>query len=298
MTHVKTNGVKAWVLAARPKTLTGAAAPVLVGGALAFRLASMRPDMVQIPELPWIPFLLALAFALVMQVEANFVNDYFDFKKGSDRDDRLGPERACAQGWVTPSAMKRALAITALAALGVGLPLICYGGWEMLAVGILCLIFCWLYTTHLSYLGLGDLLVVVFFGIVPVVFTCFVITRAMPLEAWLMGCAMGLATDCLLVVNNYRDINQDRISGKRTLIVMVGKKFGRMLYLLCGCVAAVTVGVFYYPWSALLFIYLALHIVTYRSMGRLDGRELNQVLGATARNIFIFGVLTALSVIL
>ena len=113
-----------------------------------------------------------------------------------------------------------------------------------------------------------------------------------------MGCAMGLATDCLLVVNNYRDINQDRISGKRTLIVMVGKKFGRMLYLLCGCVAAVTVGVFYYPWSALLFIYLALHIVTYRSMGRLDGRELNQVLGATARNIFIFGVLTALSVIL
>ena len=293
-----TNSCKAWILAARPKTLTGAAAPVIVGGAYALSLMRGKPQCVDTSiGHPWIPFLIALIFALIMQVEANFVNDYFDFRKGTDRDDRLGPERACAQGWVTPHAMRMALVITALLAFIVGLPLIVYGGWTMLIVGLACILFCWLYTTHLSYKGLGDVLVLVFFGLVPVVFTCYVMTRCVTPRLLLLGLAMGLATDCLLIVNNYRDIDQDRISGKRTLIVMTGRKMGLGLYLGCGLIAAVINLILIGWWGLLLLAYLALHIKTYLSMRRLTGKALNGVLGSTARNIFVFGLLTAIALV-
>ncbi len=293
-----TNSCKAWILAARPKTLTGAAAPVIVGGAYALSLMRGKPQCVDTSiGHPWIPFLIALIFALIMQVEANFVNDYFDFRKGTDRDDRLGPERACAQGWVTPHAMRMALVITALLAFIVGLPLIVYGGWTMLIVGLACILFCWLYTTHLSYKGLGDVLVLVFFGLVPVVFTCYVMTRCVTPRLLLLGLAMGLATDCLLIVNNYRDIDQDRISGKRTLIVMTGRKVGLGLYLGCGLIAAVINLILIGWWGLLLLAYLALHIKTYLSMSRLTGKALNGVLGSTARNIFVFGLLTAIALV-
>lgn len=293
-----TNSCKAWILAARPKTLTGAAAPVIVGGAYALSLMRGKPQCVDTSiGHPWIPFLIALIFALIMQVEANFVNDYFDFRKGTDRDDRLGPERACAQGWVTPHAMRMALVITALLAFIVGLPLIVYGRWTMLIVGLACILFCWLYTTHLSYKGLGDVLVLVFFGLVPVVFTCYVMTRCVTPRLLLLGLAMGLATDCLLIVNNYRDIDQDRISGKRTLIVMTGRKVGLGLYLGCGLIAAVINLILIGWWGLLLLAYLALHIKTYLSMRRLTGKALNGVLGSTARNIFVFGLLTAIALV-
>ena len=293
---MKINSCKAWILAARPKTLTGAAAPVLVGGAYALWLMRCRPECVDTSIChPWIPFLIALLFALIMQIEANFVNDYFDFLKGTDRDDRLGPERACAQGWVTSHAMRTALIITAVLAFAVGIPLIFFGGWPMLIVGLACILFCWLYTTHLSYIGLGDVLVLVFFGIVPVVFTCYVMTRCVTPQLSLLGLAMGLATDCLLIVNNYRDIDQDRVSGKRTLIVMTGRKAGLWLYLCCGLVAAAVALLVIGWWGLLLLAYLALHIKTYLSMRRLTGKALNGVLGSTARNIFVFGLLTAIA---
>ncbi len=290
---IKTNSLKAWVLATRPKTLTGAAAPVLLGAGLAVNfLKESSMDLCSFRI--WIPFCLALLFALAMQVTANMVNDYFDFKKGSDREDRLGPERACAQGWITPDSMKRAIILMSGLALAIGMPLVVYGGWEMMAVGVACVVFCWLYTTHLSYIGLGDLLVIVFFGIVPVVFTFYVMTGHITLESWISGLAMGLCTDCLLIVNNFRDIEQDRQSGKRTLIVMTGKKTGLMLYLLCGLLATAIMVFVLHIWSLVLIAYLILHISTYVSMSKKKGRELNQVLGATAQNIFIFGLITAL----
>ena len=293
-----TNGFKAWFLACRPKTLTGATAPVFVGAAYALRHAIRVQHLGEnaIYHL-FFPFLFALLFALVMQIEANFVNDYFDFIKGTDRDDRLGPERACAQGWITPSAMKRALVFVALLALAVGMPLVIYGGWGMVVIGLVCVIFCWLYTTHLSYLGFGDLLVVVFFGFVPVVFTCYVIAHVITIPLVLLGLAMGLATDCLLIVNNYRDIEQDRISGKQTIILRLGRKAGRWLYLCCGLAAAVIVMSMTGWWMTVLILYVALHIRTYLSMRRLTGKALNGVLGATARNIFLFGVLVAFAVL-
>ena len=115
---MKTNGLKAWVLAARPKTLTGAVAPVLVGGMLAYT------DCVQLERKAWWSGLLCLLFALIMQIDANMVNDYYDFKKGTDREDRLGPERACAQGWITPRAMRWGIGVVTLLACCIGLILL------------------------------------------------------------------------------------------------------------------------------------------------------------------------------
>lgn len=289
---MKTNGAKAWFLAARPKTLTSAAAPVVMGGALAFKSAECAE---------WLPLLLCLLFAFVMQIDSNFVNDYFDFLNGTDREDRLGPERACAQGWVTPSAMRIAIALTTVLACLLGLPLILWGGWQLIAIGALCVLFCFLYTTSLSYKGLGDLLVLVFFGIVPVCTTCYVIAAQVSLPVIIASIACGLAVDCLLMVNNYRDRNQDAISGKRTLVVRYGKSFGLRSYLWLGMLAYVlgSLSAYILTHSVLslvpLLVYVVLHAHTYRRMTTVDGKALNTLLGATARNIFLYGLLYALA---
>ena len=144
--NVTTNSLKAWFLAARPKTLPGAAVPVMIGIASAI---SQYGDAVRVGAA-----VLCMLFALVMQIDANFVNDYFDFMKGTDDEKRLGPKRACAQGWITAVAMRRGLLYTTLLACVIGLPLVYYGGWEMILIGFACVVFCFLYTISFSYLGL------------------------------------------------------------------------------------------------------------------------------------------------
>ena len=163
--RIKTNSVKAWLLAARPKTLSGAAVPVMIGVALAYSDACLYEGDV----FNWTAAVLCLLFSFTMQIDANFINDFFDFLNGSDdTETRLGPRRACAQGWVTLDAMKKAIALTTCLASVIGLPLAWYGGMEMILVGALCVVFAFLYTNFFSYEGLGDLLVLVFFGLVPV----------------------------------------------------------------------------------------------------------------------------------
>lgn len=154
---IKTNSFRAWVLAARPKTLTGAAVPVMIGVSLAAKDVGWEHFQV-------IPAIFCFFFAFVMQIDANFINDYFDCIKGNDdKETRLGPKRACSEGWITLPAMRRGLIITTISAAILGLPLIIYGGLEMIIIGLVCVIFCFLYTTTLSYWGLGDLLVLIFF---------------------------------------------------------------------------------------------------------------------------------------
>ena len=162
---VKVNSFKAWVLASRPKTLSGAAVPVMIGTAMAIH------DTLY--DIRIVPAILCFLFAFLMQIDANFINDYFDFVKGTDDETRLGPKRACAQGWITKPAMRRGIALTTILSCIVGLPLIFYGGWQMIAVGAVCVLFCFLYTTCMSYMGLGDVLVIVFFGFVPVCLTYY-----------------------------------------------------------------------------------------------------------------------------
>lgn len=299
-TIVTQNSPKAWLLAARPKTLTGAAVPVLIGAALAFADSEGRPS--------WIPMALCFLFAFIMQIDANFINDYFDFMKGTDDEQRLGPERACSQGWVTARAMLTAIAITTVLACLVGLPLVLFGGWTMVAVGFVCVLFCFLYTTHLSYMGLGDILVLVFFGIIPVTLTYFLSLpnkqNIIPLTPIVASLACGLVIDTLLVINNYRDIDNDRRAGKRTLIVKTGAENGLKLYLLLGITACLAGIVFAFNSRPLAFFlpvltYLPLHIATYREMKRIEkGRELNKVLGMTARNMFVYGISVAAGIVL
>ena len=143
--NVKKDSLRAWILAARPKTLTGAAVPVMIGLSLAW--ADNSTFNIQHSKFKILPAILCLLFAFLMQIDANFINDLFDYLKGTDdRETRLGPERACTQGWVSVSRMKVAIGITTVLACLVGLPLIHYGGWTMVLVGLACVVFCFLYT--------------------------------------------------------------------------------------------------------------------------------------------------------
>ncbi len=303
-TNVRVNSLKAWILAARPKTLTGAAVPVMIGIACAVAMYGWCGIRV-------VPAVLCMLFALIMQVDANFINDYFDFMKGTDDEQRLGPKRACAQGWITASAMRSGLFLTTLLACIVGLPLVYYGGWEMIMVGLACVVFCFLYTISFSYIGLGDLLVLVFFGIVPVCMTYWLTApptalTSIPFAVVLMSIACGLIIDTLLVVNNYRDIENDRRAGKLTLIVRIGERGGLVLYLMLGLVGTILaiVGVVLLDWhegqwtQSLLIIYTPFHTWAFNEMRYIrKGAELNRVLGMTARNMFIFGLLASAALV-
>ncbi len=294
MTEIKLNSAKAWVLAARPKTLTGAAVPVMIALALAYADGGSEGFRI-------LPACLCMLFAFVMQIDANLINDYFDFKKGTDDEQRLGPKRACAQGWVTLSAMRRAILLTTATACLLGLPLIGYGGWEMVAIGVLCVVFCFLYTTHLSYLGLGDVLVLVFFGLVPVCATYYIQTGHVSTECVVSSVACGLVIDTLLIVNNYRDRDNDRRTGKTTLVVRIGAKRTEQLYWALGAAACLLGAVYVVSGKYMAFVlpvgYLALHTVTWRRMKTINrGFQLNQVLGENARNMFVYGILVTIGI--
>lgn len=324
--EVKTNSLKAWFLATRPKTLTAAAVPVLLGIALALKRTS--PALLYhgaemedynlfswiAGSINWVPALLCLLFAWVMQIDSNLVNDYFDFKHGNDDETRLGPKRACAEGWITLGAMKRGIIITTLLGCAIGLPLVIFGGWAMVIVGICCVIFCFLYTTTLSYLGLGDLLVLVFFGIVPVCCTYYLVMPAvmqtLPQEVLFTSIACGLVVDTLLLLNNYRDYENDMRAGKKTLVVHIGRKNAERLYCAVGNIGMLIIMAFaiyanrkwdtYYAtlFLPLAAIYLVQHNMTYRQMKKIGkGRELNKILGRTALNIFSFGIISALIIL-
>ena len=296
--EVKVNSLKAWLLASRPKTLAAAVAPGMVGSSLAFHYGAFK----------LIPALACLFFAMLMQIAANLINDLFDYLKGTDGEDRKGPQRATAQGWITPSAMKKGICIVVASACLVGSTLIYYAGWQMILVGLLCAAFAYSYTSGpypLSYHGLGDLAVVVFFGMVAVGFTCYVQWLDWSFFVLLTGVMTGLVINTLLVLNNYRDRDTDWKSGKMTLVVIFGEPFGRYFYLISGWLAAVCVfpyvsfeskyDFFYLPaLSALL--YSLLHFLTWLEMSAIrEGECLNDLIGKTSRNMLVFAVMLSLS---
>lgn len=295
--------LKAWLLATRPKTLTGAMIPVILGSALAYHDGAIKPWLV----------LCCVFFAGFMQIAANMINDLYDYQKGTDREDRLGPERACAQGWITPEAMRKGIVVVVglaslagLAALWLCWNELPYYGVELLLTGIACIVFSFLYTYGLSYLGLGDVLVLLFFGLVPVCGTYYIQAHQITMPAMLLGTISGISIDALLVINNYRDRDQDRISGKRTIIVLGGEKFGRYLYLSIGLIAAaLSILLGYLIEGKMLFFqiavyaYLILHISAWIQMNKIrSGKALNHILGLTSRNMFLFALLLAIAIIM
>ena len=300
MREIKLNSPYAWFLAARPKTLTGAIIPVLLGSALAFSDGEFKP----------LPALLCALFACGMQIAANFINDLFDFQKGTDRKDRLGPPRACAEGWITPGAMKLGIGCALLLSCLAGLALLFivwgqlpHGGWELVVLGVVCILFAFLYTTLLSYLGWGDVLVLVFFGFVPVCGTYYVQAYTLNMDVLVLSLVSGLAIDTLLMVNNYRDREQDAVSGKCTLVVRYGRKFGENMYLGLGiaatlfCLWFVNTGrltLIEFIWAPC--VYLCMHALTWRKMVKIrSGKGLNRILGETSRNMLFLGILLAVA---
>lgn len=293
---IEKNSIKAWLLAARPKTLAGAATPVLIGCAFAYAAGVFQ----------WGPALLCFLFAFLMQIDANFINDLFDYLKGADTGERLGPERACAQGWITPGAMKAGILITTLCASLSGLCLLYYAGPELIAVGVVCVLFAFLYTAGpypLAYHGWGDLLVVWFFGLVPVGATFYTMAHGLDFQVILGGLACGLVVDTLLMVNNYRDREQDAKNGKKTLAVRLGGRISGWLYFLLGVGAAALCLLFLTEgnrWAALLpQLYLLPHYLSWRKMVEIErGKELNAVLARTSANMLLFGLLLSVGLII
>lgn len=300
MKTIKPDSPYAWLLAARPKTLTAAIIPILLGSALAVSDGMFNATCA----------MLCLTFACGMQIAANFINDLYDYLKGSDRSDRLGPRRACAEGWISPVAMKRGIGVmlTLSCVSGLGLVYATWGklphdGWELIILGGICVCFAFLYTTYLSYRGWGDALVLVFFGFVPVCGTYYVQAGTLNADVWILSLVSGLVIDTLLTVNNYRDREQDALSGKRTLVVRLGERFGRQTYLALGIAAVALCTWFVYSgrltWIEFIWapcVYFYLHAFTFRKMCHIrSGKRLNAILGETSRNMLFMGLLLSVA---
>lgn len=290
----KPSAFSAWILAMRPKTLAAAAVPVIVGSSFAradgfFALA---------------PTLLCFGFAFLMQICANLINDLIDFKKGADSQGRIGPKRACAQGWISPQKMFCGIVIAAVAAAACGCCLLFYGGAELVFVGLACLIFAYLYTGGpfpLSANGLGDVAVIVFFGVVPVCFTYYIMAHTVTIDVVIASLACGLVVDTLLILNNYRDRFEDAQNGKRTTVVIFGARTGKAMYLCFGIVACLLCACFWSNvWGAVLpQIYLLLNAVTCSKMVAAKTHcDFNVALAETSRNMLIFSLLLGIGIIL
>jgi len=253
-----------WVLAARPKTLAAAVAPVVIGCALAeadggFHLLSA---------------LAALCGAVLIQIGTNFANDYFDYKKGSDTDDRLGPLRVTQAGLVKPSTMKAATALVFALAILIGVYLVWRGGWPIVTIGLLSILFGLLYTAGpypLGYHGLGEVFVLVFFGPVATAGTYYVQTLDISLPALLIGLSPGLFSVAILTVNNLRDLENDRKAGKRTLAVRYGHRFAVAEYrwsIILACLLPLPIVLLLKqePWAAVSCLTLLLAIPSLRTI--------------------------------
>lgn len=284
--------VGAWFAAARPKTLVAGAVPVAVGSAVAWRDGKFAVG----------PALAALVGALCIQVGTNLANDYFDFRKGADTGDRLGPPRATQQGWLAPEAVLRGAGVCFGLAMLVGVYLVAVAGPALIAVGLVSIAAGYAYTGGpypLAYHGLGDVFVLVFFGLVAVTGTVFVQTHVVSALALWAGVPVGALGVALLAVNNTRDRPTDEAAGKRTLVVRWGERFGRAEYVATLIVAAlvpvVVAATGLASWWALLALGAAPFAVgPTRLVFTVRGAALNEALAATAKLQLVYGALFAL----
>jgi 1,4-dihydroxy-2-naphthoate polyprenyltransferase len=220
MSEARPSTVAIWVSAARPKTLGAAFAPVFIAACMAFGDGVFDPVRV----------LACLVGAVIIQLGTNFANDYFDFVKGADTEDRVGPVRATAAGWVTPGQMLLATLLTFAAITPVAVYLVAAAGWPILLIGLVSLVCGVAYTGGpypLAYVGLGDVFVLVFFGPVAVAGTYYAQALVVPPEVLVAGLIPGLLSTALLAINNLRDVHTDTVARKRTLAVRFGATFAR-----------------------------------------------------------------------
>jgi 1,4-dihydroxy-2-naphthoate polyprenyltransferase len=286
--------LRVWLLAARPRTLTAAVAPVLVGTAVAAAQGGFRP----------LPALAALLTAMCLQIGTNFANDYHDFQRGADTHERVGPKRVTQSGLVAPRTVRAAALATFAVAFVIGIYLAAVGGWPIALTGLASIAAGWAYTGGpwpFGYHGLGDAFVFVFFGLVATVGTTYVQLHGAPTAAWIAAVPVGAIATAILVVNNLRDIATDARAGKRTLAVRLGPAGTRAEYVLLLAVAFAAPFAllpFARPWVLLPLAALPLAAAPMRLVLRGQGAELNSALGGTARLHLAYGALLALGLLL
>jgi 1,4-dihydroxy-2-naphthoate octaprenyltransferase len=280
---------KAWMLAIRPRTLPAAAAGVVMGSALAWRAGFFRLDAA----------LACLLTALLLQVGSNLANDVFDFERGTDTPERLGPVRVTQAGMLTPTEVKYGMAVVFGLAAMFGLYLAWLGGWPILLIGLAAILSAIAYTGGpfpLGYYGLGDLFVFLFFGLASVAGTYYVQAGFVSAAAWWMTLPPGLIITAILVVNNLRDLENDRKAGKRTLAVMLGERWTKAQYLICMTIAYLilpfTAWMGIVPWSSLLaWLSLPAALRATRIVLTQHGRPLNAALARTGQAALLFSIL-------
>ena len=295
--------IKIWLEAIRLRTLPVSVSGVLIAVGLAKFNGAFR----------LVPSLLCVAFAVLAQIVSNLANEYFDFKAGTDKKGRVGPRRGVTEGDFSPATLKRAIVGTLVATCAVGLSMLAvvdpgegYANWLLLVgVGVMVAVMAFAYSAGpypLSYHALGEVAVMAFYGLVPVIFSYYVVAGDFHPYAVIAGIAIGLMGVNVLLVNNYRDVDDDREAGKRTSVVVAGRTLAAFAYLLNGLLALSVLGVLWlrlwmeWGWWTMLppAIYMALHLTSWHRLKQRTGAALNPILGATARNMLIFTIVLTL----
>jgi 1,4-dihydroxy-2-naphthoate octaprenyltransferase len=287
----------AWMLAVRPRTLPAALAPVVLGTAMA----------IAEKHFAWLPAAAALMVALLLQIGVNLANDYFDYVKGIDTQDRLGPPRVTQSGLIPAKQVKTGMLVAIILSAIPGLYLASVGGWPVILIGVFSFAAALAYSGGpfpLASHGLGDLFVFIFFGLVGVCGTYYVQALQLTPMVWLMGAIQGLLITAILVVNNLRDIQTDRRSGKRTLAVMIGERGSRIEYLLLLCTAYTIPFILWLSgrssaWVILPVFSLPLAISLTRLIWKsTGGAVLNHALAHTAKLALVYSLLLSIGLIL
>lgn len=286
------SGFRVWFLAIRPKTLWAAVAPVIIGTALAYDVGGVH----------WLSAAAALMGALFIQIGTNLSNDYFDFKKGADAQNRLGPVRVTQSGLIAPEKVKAAAHIAFKIAFIIGIYLVIRGGWPIVIIGLLSIVFGIMYTGGpfpLGYKGLGEIFVLIFFGPVAVGGTYYVQVLEIDWVVIACGLSPGLISVAILTVNNLRDIESDAKAGKRTLSVRFGKTYAQILYLASMLMASIMplliwlkTGFHVYSLLTLLIIVMAVPAIK-KVFEYQNGVELNKVLEYTGQLLLLYSILFA-----
>ena len=290
------NKIESWLIASRPRTLLAAFAPVMVGSAVAFNEGKLKIIL----------SFSALLCSLLIQVGTNFTNDLYDFLKGSDTTKRKGPRRVLASGLISVGEMKTAIVLTFFTAFLIGLFLVYHGGFVILVIGILSILAGLAYTAGpypLAYNALGDIFVFMFFGIIGTVGTYYLHTNDLSIVSFISSIPVGALVTNILVVNNYRDIEEDKTAGKKTLAVKLGKNFTlyqfTFLIVLSFLVPLLLFAFFNASiWIFLPYLTLPIAYKVISMIYTLNGTQLNSTLELTARLSAIYGLLFSAGIIL
>ena len=284
-----------WWMAIRPKTLPAAASGVVMGSALAWRDGTFQ----------LLPALAALLVALLLQIGSNVANDVFDFERGADTSERQGPLRVTQAGLLTPAQVKQGVWIIFALAAVCGLYLAILRGPIVIVIGLAAILSAIAYTGGpfpLGYYGLGDVFVFIFFGVTAVAGTYFVQAGSVTPAAWWMSVPVGLIITAILVVNNLRDIENDRKAGKQTLAVRLGERGTRIEYVTCMAIAyfviplAATLGIISW-WATLTWLSLPLAYKATKTVFTQQGRPLNAALAGTGQTALVFSLLFWISLL-